>query len=281
MSQAQRIKAENLSIIEIESIDFLESRSLDFALLATTETMKTKGIMDATRPINRYLARSNFHNYDEQESGGNVTKNVTFITESEQHSSTGSFYRAGTRGDRRLNLSGFWDFAVGNEIILLIVKDDILHIINISKINLATYWKEEKTSVVKGFFQYIFEQKTMPLFDTLELDDIDQADQNAIEGAVKELKILARKRNKKIADACKKRDKYTCRSCDFHYRDKVVECHHLNPLSVTNETTISLKDLVTLCPTCHSIAHHLLRADSANNINVDNLIINLKEAIKI
>lgn len=281
MSQAQRIKPENLSIIEKESIEFLESRSIDFTLLATTETMKTKGIMDATKPINQYLARSSFHTYDEQESGGNVTKNVIFITESEQHSSTGSFYRAGTRGDRRLNLSGFWDFAVGNEVILLIAKDDILHVINISKINLAASWKEEKTSVVKGFFQYIIEQKTIPLFDTLELDDIEQTDQKAIEGTVKELKILARKRNKKIADACKKRDKYACRSCDFHYKNKVVECHHLNPLSVTNKTTVSLNDLVTLCPTCHSIAHHLLRADSANNINVDNLISNLKAAIKI
>ena len=56
------------------------------------------------------------------------------------------------------------------------------------------------------------------------------------------------------------RDNYTCRSCSFHYKKAIVQAHHLNPLRERETPRLTkLDDLVTLCPNCHYLAHHLLR----------------------
>lgn len=38
-------------------------------------------------------------------------------------------------------------------------------------------------------------------------------------------------RSAKLAERCKKRDSHTCRACGFHYKDRIVQVHHLDPLS--------------------------------------------------
>ncbi len=81
----------------------------------------------------------------------------------------------------------------------------------------------------------------------------------------KEIRILSRKRNSKIVTRRKEIDKYTCQNpkCAFQYQNKITEAHHLTPLYTTDELIItSVDDLVTLCPTCHRLAHYLLSSDA-------------------
>lgn len=86
---------------------------------------------------------------------------------------------------------------------------------------------------------------------------LDFDSDEAREGYESDRKILNRKRNSGLAAKCKKRDKYTCQVCGFKLRvgkKYVAECHHAIPLA-SGERTVNLDELVTLCPTCHRIAH--------------------------
>ena len=92
-----------------------------------------------------------------------------------------------------------------------------------------------------------------------------QAEENAsdIEGERSKTSGYSISRSSKLVKAAKRRDRYTCQACSFYFNDKIVQAHHLNPLSEREhpkETSVS--DLVTLCPNCHYLAHHLLEEDS-------------------
>lgn len=107
----------------------------------------------------------------------------------------------------------------------------------------------------------------------------DYSEAEFLEGQIKERTILQRKRNQEIVNLAKQRDNYTCRVCGFSYQKKIVEAHHLIPISnKSNEYEIKIENLITLCPNCHSLAHHLL---NENEIYVDklSLIPKLKEII--
>ena len=83
-------------------------------------------------------------------------------------------------------------------------------------------------------------------------------DKQAIEGYEQDKKILASKRNRSLAEECKFRDNFKCQACGFKLRVNgkfVIECHHKNPLAGGGERTTALIDLISLCPTCHRIAH--------------------------
>lgn len=82
--------------------------------------------------------------------------------------------------------------------------------------------------------------------------------QEAIEGYLIDKKILSRARDQKLVSQRKELDDYTCQVCGFklqHGKNYVIEVHHLKPLSISGQTSTSLDDLVSLCPTCHRIAH--------------------------
>lgn len=90
---------------------------------------------------------------------------------------------------------------------------------------------------------------------------------SAIEGQLKESKILNRKRNRILVEQVKKRDNYSCQACNFKLKVNglfVVECHHKNPLN--SERITSIEELVCLCPTCHRIAHKRKRPFSIEEI---------------
>ncbi|NDV28174.1 hypothetical protein [Desulfovibrio sp. JC010] len=68
------------------------------------------------------------------------------------------------------------------------------------------------------------------------------------------------KRSPKLVKERKRRDKYTCVICNFHYDDKIVHVHHLNPIGNRKEASLTdIKELVTLCPNCHALAHQCMR----------------------
>ncbi|TOJ74300.1 hypothetical protein CGI33_20715 [Vibrio parahaemolyticus] len=79
----------------------------------------------------------------------------------------------------------------------------------------------------------------------------------AHEGYVLDRKLLAKKRNRGLAEACKQRDNYTCQACNFKMMVNgyyVIEAHHTIPFS-DGERVVKLNELVSLCPRCHRIAH--------------------------
>lgn len=86
--------------------------------------------------------------------------------------------------------------------------------------------------------------------------DIDDAE--AEEGYQEDKRYLLTKRNTAIVNKRKKLDNYTCQSCGFNLQlnnKYVIECHHLNPLEGGKERITNISDLISLCPTCHRIAH--------------------------
>lgn len=89
-------------------------------------------------------------------------------------------------------------------------------------------------------------------------EHFDPESDKAHEGYEVDRKILASVRNAAIAAKRRKLDKYTCQACGFKlelHGKFVIDVHHLQPIKTTGETTTTLDKLVSLCPTCHRIAH--------------------------
>lgn len=94
-------------------------------------------------------------------------------------------------------------------------------------------------------------------------------DLRAIEGYLRDSRLLSRGRNQKLAQERKARDKHTCLACGFTAEvngRRIVECHHRRPLSFDGERLVHIDDLMTLCPTCHRIAHTRLEPLSLSEI---------------
>lgn len=78
----------------------------------------------------------------------------------------------------------------------------------------------------------------------------------------------------------KKRDNYSCQACGFHYQKRIIQVHHLDPLGESKSPRkTKLADLITLCPNCHYLAHHLIPKNSKYKQQND-LIPKLKEISK-
>ena len=76
---------------------------------------------------------------------------------------------------------------------------------------------------------------------------------------------IRRERSKKLADAVKLRDGFTCRVCDFNFQDiygelgrGFAEAHHIVALSKLRKNVKSTKDdLITVCSNCHRMLHKM------------------------
>lgn len=97
-------------------------------------------------------------------------------------------------------------------------------------------------------------------FGTAAFDVRNEENATDLEGAREEFSGYRILRSAKLVNAAKKRDRYTCQACRFHFQNQIVHVHHLDRVSEYNcpqETKV--EDLVTLCPTCHYLAHYWLR----------------------
>ncbi len=85
----------------------------------------------------------------------------------------------------------------------------------------------------------------------------DIENSKAVEGYKVDRVLTVTERNQTLVKQRKEIDNYTCQACGFRLfigERAVIECHHLDPISLgERETTID--DLVSLCPTCHRIVH--------------------------
>lgn len=103
-----------------------------------------------------------------------------------------------------------------------------------------------------GFERIYLENEGQEKPKHLDPDSIE-----AEEGYKKDFSRMTSSRDRKLADARKKNDNYTCQSCNKQYfvnNKYIIDCHHLNPISLGKRKT-QLEDLISLCPTCHRIAH--------------------------
>jgi hypothetical protein len=111
-------------------------------------------------------------------------------------------------------------------------------------------WIDKKTKKQQRVSSAVFDVR-------LEEDAVD------LEGTKEEVTGFRIRRSTKLVKAAKERDQFTCRACKFHFENQIVHVHHLDPISEyerPKETTVD--DLITLCPTCHYIAHYWLRKSS-------------------
>lgn len=118
----------------------------------------------------------------------------------------------------------------------------------------------------------ILDDKINDNTDTAAIEDLLEQ----YEGEIKERTYLSRSRNRQVVSVAKQRDNYTCIACKFSYENKIVEAHHLIPINEKDAGTITANELITLCPTCHSLAHVLLKNDSSYQ-NKEKLIAKLQE----
>lgn len=82
-------------------------------------------------------------------------------------------------------------------------------------------------------------------------------DPRAIEGYRQDRVLATTERDRQLVERRKQKDNFTCQVCGLRLvvnEKYVVECHHLVPVSLgVRETT--MEDLISLCPTCHRVAH--------------------------
>ena len=138
--------------------------------------------------------------------------------------------------------------------------------------------KELLALVQKTLRPSSYDQK---IFNDIEEDEIDTKERNLIEGDVLERKVLAYERNTRAVRLCKERDQYTCQVCNFFYNNQIVECHHIEPLSMIKAGNVSLDNLITLCPTCHRIAHSLIQENYDRYTNKEILTKTMKQIREI
>lgn len=93
---------------------------------------------------------------------------------------------------------------------------------------------------------------------TIEVKDFDIDSIEALEGYRSDKTYLQTKRNREIVKRRKRFDDHTCQVCGFQLQINkrfIIECHHLISFSEKDERITKMEDLVSLCPTCHRIAH--------------------------
>lgn len=122
-------------------------------------------------------------------------------------------------------------------------------------------------------------QKIASIEDELQ-HELAALDLSEMEGEKAESTSYRIIRSAKLVKEAKKRDCFTCRACLFSFRKQIVHVHHLDPLSERKSPgKTSIKDLVTLCPNCHYLAHYWLRKKDKYK-NLDELIHKLQKTIK-
>ena len=129
------------------------------------------------------------------------------------------------------------------------------HMLNLQKydkrIDLSAYYGTDVNSWLSEFIQ----PKTPP---------ITQTDGEYLEGSLLRISEDRHERNRAARDACIKHHGCSCAACGFNFEDKYgilargfIHVHHLSPISgLDQERQIDpIKDLIPLCPNCHSVVH--------------------------
>ncbi len=104
--------------------------------------------------------------------------------------------------------------------------------------------------------------KTIPHFER-ELE-AKLKNEELTEGDAKLVFTTKYERNPKARAACLEHYGYSCKICGMNFADSygpefkdIIEVHHIVPLNEIGENYVvdPIKDLIPLCPNCHSAVH--------------------------
>ena len=120
------------------------------------------------------------------------------------------------------------------------------------------YYLARNETLSKTLQKFTEVVKSTIILDNYLRSEMEEGEEilQGFEGKTTTHSIRQRKRNSKLLKHRKKHDDYKCQACGFKLKVKgsyVIECHHKNPLM--GEVITRLQDLISLCPTCHRIAH--------------------------
>lgn len=121
------------------NLGLLEENNIRFSTLIPTETGLSKGIIDAVSGVREYLKENEIHDYETQELGQDhkVILPCHFIQNNDGSNvleSEISLYRSNGRGDYRIWISKLNDFVEAKDELALIIKDGVINVLNLNKI---------------------------------------------------------------------------------------------------------------------------------------------------
>ncbi|MCH4823693.1 MvaI/BcnI family restriction endonuclease [Gramella lutea] len=128
-----------LTSVEKSRIRIFTQNSISITLLEPTENGLKKSIMDATGPVRNYLKNNGIHDFDTQSQGpiNKVIIPTQIYTDFKIKNTKTSLYRPITKqGDPRIWIYGLKSFVDPNDIIGIIVYENQLNILNLTKLDL-------------------------------------------------------------------------------------------------------------------------------------------------
>ena len=145
-----------LSESEKRNLAFVAGKDLPYVLVQLTATALKHGMTDATTQVRSLLKDTGLHDYETQEFGPEskvhiTTRIVTFRRTIETQSSV---YRSGSRGDCRIWFgSEIYPLTDADDIYAILVKESILYLFNISKLDISSYIRSSIPNPIKVFFK--------------------------------------------------------------------------------------------------------------------------------
>lgn len=164
-----------LNAFEENNLKVLVKYSIDYSIIQPTSTALSKGIMDATFPVRKFLKDKNYHDYETQGTGAQrngVVKKMTMFYQENMHKETNcSMYRPeakGKGGDPRIWFYGIHKNVRADDILSIQIFDDELFAINISKVDLNSTIESNDSSYLKELILTISENSLVIVNELLD-----------------------------------------------------------------------------------------------------------------
>lgn len=141
---------------EEKNIEFLVNKNIRFTQVQITETGYEKSILDATAPMRAFLLEMGVHDYSNQGKGqvNGVHRDAVILTSDSQKKTTVSLYRPETKdGDPRIWFYGLKKFSEPNDIHIIFYFDNMLYIVNLSKIDFEKCYEMYTLTPLKEVFE--------------------------------------------------------------------------------------------------------------------------------
>lgn len=129
------------TLTEIESLNesYLIKQDIRFVKVLMTENILSHHIFDATQSIVRFLKEEGIHDFESQGSGEKKYIKTRLLTFKRELIINTSVYKATKRGDKRMWFGAeIIPITSPNDIYLMLAKDSVLYILNMSRINIMS-----------------------------------------------------------------------------------------------------------------------------------------------
>ena len=130
-----------------EVFQLLSSAGIEYGYLIPTKNGLDHYIMDATAPLRSYFLSTNYHDYSEQprEPGSKVVLDALYFGRADRHKTKVSLYRPKTSGDPRIWFAGLNNYTDPEDLLILTLFDDVLHVFNATQCDVAQALKNSSS----------------------------------------------------------------------------------------------------------------------------------------